>query len=438
MAGPTAAQPKARAALPPPVHWPHGKPVAQAKALHAGPAAAVIQRQVFRLRSGPNHGKWYTDKDENELFDTKEEAEKYQKKLIAASNLEKKQRLERNKLERHSQHKKKIESEYRDYKAPPSDKIRLFKNKDREYDEVPLTRLTPGDAKSFVNRQIALRWSGLFSTQVIELGGHHFVMDPGSDIGITPGLQRPDMIGKGGFPPMSRIGKPKTYASLANDIDNMVEKYTESSKFNTQQVRERIGRDLHRLTRNSPVKGTLAYTKEEMEALAELASILRLDKARVPKATRYIRRAFVSGEHSFTELLVKKVYVGAGKGGVEALRGEIEDDGELSEGSDIEETKVVPKRSRSRSPSPEERKKSRSRSRSRSPQRIVRPQRGGGVREFDTWGEASMHDLPMGTRIRILNHDVDISGRVFELIRDYDPSLPYASVADGKHLRWIN
>jgi len=90
------------------------------------------------------------------------------------------------------------------------------------------------------------------------------------------------------------------------------------------------------MTRGNPPKDTLTYTDEQKALLNEIAAVLRLDKGRVPKATRYIRSRITGGDLSFHELFAQSKYVGAGSGGVQALRGQVADDGELSEGSDME------------------------------------------------------------------------------------------------------
>lgn len=425
--------------------------------------------QILQHRKGPNKGRWYTDFDESLAFDTKAEAEAHQRTIVDAAITKRQEAQDEAKRARYAARRKELEEKYSGYKPPSTDKVRLFKNSDKDMDEVGLTNLALDNAKTFMEHQMALRRAGGFSATVIGLGGRHFVMDPGSDIGITPALSRPDLDRGDGFLPLSREGKPKPYDKLAAALDRMAEKYAVAWGRTVPEARQRLGRDLDRITRNSPPRG--AYTDEEWEAMTELAAVMRLDKARVPGATRYIRGAFISGAHSFRELLVDKRYVGAGQGGVEALRGEVVMGGEESDGSDIEGARRPEKRDRKHSvergrkhdrhrserragssSDSEEGSKSRSRSReashkhersqrdSSSDSRSRSSSRGhhGVVREFDTWAEASMHLLRAGTRIRILHHQYDISTRVFELTRDYIPDPPYTSVTAGQYLRWIN
>ncbi len=86
------------------------------------------------------------------------------------------------------------------------------------------------------------------------------------------------------------------------------------------------------------------------------------------------------------------------------------------------------------------------RGRSRSPKRgsSKRPPRraaaaagGSGILSFPTWEEASYRRMRAGQRIRITNHEVDISDRIFELKIDFDPSH-YAYPEVNRHVRWIN
>ena len=98
-----------------------------------------------------------------------------------------------------------------------------------------------------------------------------------------------------------------------------------------------MGKDIDRLTRTHDAEGSIKYNSDELQAMKELAAVLRLDKGRVPNATKYIRKSITSGKYSFHDLFVKNKYVGAGQGGVQALRGMASEDGYESTGSDIEE-----------------------------------------------------------------------------------------------------
>ena len=137
---------------------------------------------------------------------------------------------------------------------------------------------------------------------------------------------------------MKRDSTPKTYDALARTLDTAAQRLqSKHSDMSLQDIRQRMGRDLDRFTRGNDAEGTLIYTKQEKEAMREIAIVLRLDKGRVPKATKYIRKTLRTGTHSFTDLFVKNKYVGAGSGGVAKLRNQVLDDGEDSDGSDIEE-----------------------------------------------------------------------------------------------------
>ncbi len=338
---------QAKSVAPPPVHWPRPAPAVQAKPKAAHPAAAtVIQRQVSKYRSGKNKGRWYTDLDESQTFDTKEQAEEY---LHALQD----EAAERKKIEKEAkrriiiaERKKKLIENFSDYTALATTNVRLFKKDERKRVDTTLTNLTADNAKKFMENQIALRRADEFSAKVMEIGGRYFVLDRGRDIGIKPGLLRPDLDKKDGYLPLSRIGMAKPYSDLSSALDKMVDERAEELDLTKKQIRQRMGKDLDRLTRNSAPQGTIAYSDEEMDDMTELSAIMRLDKGRVPKATSYIRETFTSGTHSFRQLLVDKKYIGAKTGGVEALRGIAVDGGEQSEGSDIEEPQNLKKRKR--------------------------------------------------------------------------------------------
>jgi hypothetical protein len=230
-----------------------------------------------------------------------------------------------------------------------SDRVHLVKKKGKP-DSVPLTRLSLG-AKGFMEQQITLRREGLFKTQVIEIMGRHFVMDKGPDIGIRPADVRRDLDAPAGSIPMSRRGTPRKYSAIAPEMDEIVARFSQESSLTKQQIRQRVGRDIDRITRDHTPKGMLPYTAEEIDTLTEVGAILRLDKARVPQATGYIRRTIVEGAYSFDQLLAEGQYVGAAHRGVEALRRQAVDGGEVSEGSDIEEESRRPRDRASRSSS---------------------------------------------------------------------------------------
>ena len=343
----TSAAGPAKSVAPPPIHWPQSAPAVQAKPKAAHPAAAtVIQRQVSKHRSGKNKGRWYTDFDESKAFDTKKEAEEHQYALQVEAAERKRIRKNDRKRERVAERKKELAEKFLNYTAPTTEQVRLFKENDKKYVETTLTNLTANNAKKFMENQMALRRAEEFSAKVMEMGGRYFVLDPGMDIGITPGLLRPDLDKKDGYLPLSREGKPKPYNDLSNALDKMVDERAEELDLTEMQIRQRVGKDLDRLTRNNAAEGTIAYSKENLDDMTELSAVMRLDKARVPKATKYIRKSFTSGAHSFKQLLVDKKYIGAKEGGVKALRGIAVDGGDQSEGSDIEEPQNLKKRKR--------------------------------------------------------------------------------------------
>ncbi|MEH1919503.1 eCIS core domain-containing protein [Nostoc sp.] len=295
----------------------------------------VVQRQVFKSRKT---SKYYSDRDESRQFDSKAEAEEYDRLL---SNDEKQKRTdqeEQKKAERIKKRRLELEEQYKDYTPPlQSKKARLYKENDKKYDDIGVTLLTRDNVKQFMEKQFADRRAGQFQTQVIELGGHYHVIAPGTDIGLTPALLRPDINETPKeLTPLSRQGNAKTYNALSQGLDEIVKNNTTDER-NLKETRQRIGKDIMRITRSNPVEGSIKYTKEELEILNEVAAVLRLDKGRVPKATKYITNTITGGEYSFTDLLGSpKKYVGAGKGGVENLRGKTVENGYESEGSDIE------------------------------------------------------------------------------------------------------
>lgn len=311
------------------------------------PGSAVVQREVSKVRKKDKNepDQWYTDRDPGRYFNTKEEALEHQRQIDDA--LFEKQELEKS-AKRDAiikERREKLAKDFADYVPPESETARVYKNKDKDYDDLSVTKLTPENAKKFTEKQFADRRANLFSTRVINLGGYHHVIAPGSDIGLTPALERPDKSIDDTHIPLSREGTPKTYNDLSRGLDNMVIKYTKQFRgVSEQEIRERIGKDIDRMTRSSEPKDTIPYTSDELRILNEVAAVLRLDKGRVPKATSYIRQTITSGLNSFRKLLLEKYYVGAGEGGVEALRGKAKDGGEDSEGSDIEERKVNAKR----------------------------------------------------------------------------------------------
>lgn len=299
----------------------------------------VVQRQVLRVRKGDNQGKWYDDRDPDTFFETEEEARQYQRILTDESQTELAKEKEQKKQKRIKLRRKAFKKGFPNYVAPESSTARLYKNKDQEYDDVPVTKLGPDNAKDFMNMKFEERKASLFKTQVINLGGFHHVIAPGTDIGLTPAEKRPDLTNDQGFIPLSREGQAKPYDVLSQGLDKIAKRLSRLHKMDITKTRKRMGKDLDRLTRGNPTCTTFSYNRKEKEMLNEVAAVLRLDKGRVPKATKYIRSTFIEGKYSFRELLRDKYYVGAGTGGVAKLREQAFDGGESSDGSDIEEVK---------------------------------------------------------------------------------------------------
>lgn len=374
----------------------------------------VIQRQVMRVRKGENKGKWYDDRDPDKFFDTEDEAREYQRELTNKRVSALAEKREEKKEEKREKRRKEFNEKYPDYKPPKSSTARLYKNNDKEYDDVPVTKLDPENAKEFMNMKLEERRAEKFETQVINLGGFHYVIAPGTDIGLTPAEDRPDLKNNKGFIPLSRDGKAKTYNVLSKGLDKIAKRLSKLHGISLPKTRQRMGKDLERLTRGSDVHETFKYTHEELEMLNEVAAVLRLDKGRVPKATKYIRKTFIDGSHSFTQLLKEKYYVGAGKGGVDKLRKEAYDNGESSDGSDIEEIKK-----RKREYASKEKKVEKKRKLNSSKEGII--DFADDVTEIDTWQIANYRRWHKGQKIRITNHQYDISDRIFIVTDNYDP-----------------
>ncbi len=361
----------------------------------------VIQREVFKARGGDNVGKWYTTYDPDTYFDSRDDALAHQKTFTDAILVRTREEQEAKKTARLEKRKMELSEKFSEYEPPISKTARLFKDQDKAFDDVPVTTLDPSNAKQFMEHALAERKAGLFHTQVVNLGGYYHVIAPGTDIGLTPAMNRPDLAGEHGNIPLSREGQPKKYDALARGLDLIAVKYVGILSQPLIAIRERMGKDIMRITRASQPKGTIAYDREELALLNEIAAVLRLDKGRVPKATKYIMDTITVGTESFADLFVKNKYVGAGSGGVEKLRGQQIEEGELSEGSDIEEEPKTP----------------------------VSVSTSGflgmssGIQELNTWQDARMGTFNIGDRIRIMNHVPNISDRIFRFKTNWDPSM---------------
>ncbi|GAB4420903.1 MAG: hypothetical protein OHK0039_35110 [Bacteroidia bacterium] len=421
-----------------------------------------MQRAVFKARGGPNAGKYYSDRDEHTFFDTEAEAKKYDRTFSDAEVEARKAAANAKKPARYEEKAKNLKRKYEDYKDPDSSTALLFKDKDKAHDDVPVTKLDAGNAKKFMEKKFDERRAGAFSKQVINLGRHHHVIEPGTDIGLTPALSRPDLQDRSeGMIPLSREGKAKTYNDLSQGLDAMAARYVKALGKDIAAIRRRMGRDLDRMTRGNPPQGDIPYTEAEQKVLNEVAAVLRLDKGRVPKATKYIRSTMTEGAHSFRQLLADKYYVGAGTGGVEALRKKAkEDPGSDSEGSDIE---AEQKRKKPRveplpaalgtgtAPASEEKKDSttpvpldslpeedETETYSWDEDMSEKDSAAHGVIAFNTWQEAAYSQLYKGQRIRITGNNPDISDRVFLILQDYDPSDMEYPAIPKEALRWEN
>jgi hypothetical protein len=235
-----------------------------------------------------------------------------------------------------------VKEDWAGYKVPKSQTARLYKNQGKEYNDVPLRKLEGEALKTHTNFIFDQRKADAFTTEVMQIGPQYFVLTPGTDIGLVEGLPAPQYGKLKKMVPLERVGKPKTYAALTAKLDEIVEEKTQEKtkpsniKRKRRKSRSRLGKDIERLSRNHELEEP--YQDDQLESMREIAGVIRLDKGRVPKATHYIRTTLISGTSSFTDLFVNNHYVGAGTGGVEQLRGQQEEGGEKSEGSDMEES----------------------------------------------------------------------------------------------------
>jgi hypothetical protein len=314
----------------------------------------VIQRTVSKNRTRVKNkaaAVWYSSHDEHTFFVTKEAAQEHDRDLndekMQAHFEQDDEKKEQSKNEKKRKYEEQIGNKYKDYVPPTTSTARVYKSgkkgDKRKFDDLDVFKLDIDNAKSYSEKIFSDRKLDNFNTQVMGLNGYHYVLQPGTDIGLTPTWMRPDMQKGHENIPLERDGKAQTYASFGKHLDNIVVR-CKTEKNGLKKTRIRIGKDLDRLTRGSDVEGSIEYKKEELDTMSECAAILRLDKGRVPDATKYIRETVTSGNFSFTKLLgEEKKYVGAkAPGGVAALRlvnknKKYGDDAYLSDGSDIEE-----------------------------------------------------------------------------------------------------
>jgi hypothetical protein len=314
-------------------------------------AATVIQREVLRSRErGKTYSqKYYSSYDEHDdgekkYFINKLSAEAYDNELSRKKVRQGKKQQKKARDKKIEEKRAELEKNFSDYKPPEEvETARVFKDSDKASADVSVTKLDPENAKESFEFFINQRRVGKFDKHVVKVHENYYVLDKGTDIGITPAVLRPDLEKHArGKIPLSRRGKAKPYSDLGSGLDKIVSAYGRGEYIESTRVR--VGKDIGRLTRGNETSGDFGYSKDEIDVLTEVAVILRLDKARVPDATGYIHDTFTSGSHSFTDLLTSKEYVGAGTGGVGKLRKQTElnpdQSSQLSEGekeSDREE-----------------------------------------------------------------------------------------------------
>jgi len=302
----------------------------------------TIQRQVRQIRqtAKQNADMYYSTFDEKNFFKNKEEAEKYDEALRLKNREQqeenKNQAREAKRNERKRKHEEVMKNKFKNYQPPESKTARLFIKAGKDSAVVKLFKLNSENIKEYSGKIFAERKSGIFTTQVISMGREYYVLTPGTDIGLVRAILKPEWQKGHEHTPLMREGTPQTYSSLASSLDKIADKNNKDIK-DIKEVRVRMGKDIDRLTRTHDAEGSIKYNSDELQAMKELAAVLRLDKGRVPNATKYIRKSITSGKYSFHDLFVKNKYVGAGQGGVQALRGMASEDGYESTGSDIEE-----------------------------------------------------------------------------------------------------
>jgi len=220
----------------------------------------------------------------------------------------------------------------------------------------------------------------------------------------------------------------------------MAAKYAAPPGKDINAVRRRIGKDIDRMTRGSQAQGDIDYTAEEQKIINEVAAVLRLDKGRVPGATGYIRETITSGENTFKGLFAEKFYVGAGPGGVEALRGKAkESEDPESEGSDIEErpAKRARKGDERAGSQPEQKNLDTVPEREEESSDLSEEPPEPEILTFGTWQQVDWTHLQKGQRLRVTGNHPDISDRIFLVQYDYVPDGEYPAIPPGL-LHWMN
>ena len=142
-----------------------------------------------------------------------------------------------------------------------------------------------------------------------------FVVKRGFDIAVSITNRNEDgTISARRFSPYKDLA-----VKLDRIVDRMVEDGTQGSK---KSARHRINGDIIRVGSGNEILGR--YKKEEWPDLAEFAMVIRADKARAPKSTRYyidenIRQYSTSFEKRFGNG-INSIYEGAPKGGAKKLK----------------------------------------------------------------------------------------------------------------------
>ncbi len=106
-----------------------------------------------------------------------------------------------------------------------------------------------------------------------------------------------------------------SYTELATSADSMAGNIVSRGAFdNLFDARRRVARDIQRVGGGLPIRGN--YTQNEWSDLSEFGGVIKIDKARAPKATKYIDEILADNTTSFSERFggSKPIYKGTGKG----------------------------------------------------------------------------------------------------------------------------
>lgn len=135
---------------------------------------------------------------------------------------------------------------------------------------------------------------------------------------ISKNSKTDDTISAGRFLP---------YTKLAPKLDEIADRMVSTNSIDQKVAVHRIAGDIIRVGSGDTIKGK--YTAEEWHHLSEFAMVIRADKARAPKATRYyidtnIRDYSTSFQERFGSG-VDSIYEGAPKGGAKKLQAKQKD-----------------------------------------------------------------------------------------------------------------